>query len=77
MDAAAELVDVAAVALRWATLGEAADGEHLLALFGESGAGSAALGRFAVEGLGDGRGASAFGKLENFYLKYAGFVGDA
>jgi hypothetical protein len=76
VDSAAELVDLAAVALGGAAFGDGSEFEHLFAFFGGFGAEYAALGGLAVEGLGDGGGASDLAEDEDFDVEDAGVAGD-
>ena len=70
---AAEVIQFAAVAFRGFSLGEEADGEEGLALFGAFQASFLALLSFAVEGLGDGGGSTQFAEGQDFDVKVTGF----
>ena len=76
MNAAAEFVDLAAVALRRPAFGHAASLQHHLAFKRDRFSCGAAFVRFAIERLGDGGRASHCGELQDLNLEDAGLVGD-
>ena len=76
MNAAAKFIDVATVAFRGTTLRASTHGEELFPLLGNNRASGAALGRFAVEGLGYGCRTSGFAEGQHFDLEDPGFIGD-
>jgi hypothetical protein len=74
---AAEAVDEAAVALRWALGGcGVSDGAEEFAFFGGSTASLFTFVGFAVEGLSDGCGATLLADGENFDVELTAFVFD-